>query len=82
MISFSEAFGRNLLSISDGRGRGHNHTGCDDSKNFLTRTDVNPFQAMDRMVLNMQNSIYAKKKKNHLSVDTDRHSFSSLSVII
>lgn len=63
MISFSEAFGRNLLSISDGRGRGHNHTGCDDSKNFLTRTDVNPFQAMDRMVLNMQNSIYAKKKK-------------------
>ncbi|XP_004407189.1 PREDICTED: myeloid leukemia factor 1 isoform X3 [Odobenus rosmarus divergens] len=57
MRSFSEPFGRDLLSISDGRGRAHNHMRHDDGENSLTRTDVNPFQAMDRMMLNMRNSM-------------------------
>ena len=55
--SFSEPFGRDLLSISDGRRRAHNRTGRDDGENHLIRTDVNPFQAMDRMMLNMRNSM-------------------------
>uniref|UniRef100_A0A8C7BNE5 Myeloid leukemia factor 1 n=1 Tax=Neovison vison TaxID=452646 RepID=A0A8C7BNE5_NEOVI len=58
MRSFSEPFGRDLLSISDGRGRAHhNHMRHDDGENSLTRADVNPFQAMDRMMLNMRNSM-------------------------
>uniref|UniRef100_A0A671E536 Myeloid leukemia factor 1 n=1 Tax=Rhinolophus ferrumequinum TaxID=59479 RepID=A0A671E536_RHIFE len=57
MRSFSEPFGRDLLSISDSRGRAHNHTGHDDGENSLTRADVTPFQAMDRMMLNMRNSM-------------------------
>lgn len=36
MRSFSEPFGRDLLSISDGRGRARNRTGRDDGENFLT----------------------------------------------
>ncbi|XP_036760001.2 myeloid leukemia factor 1 isoform X5 [Manis pentadactyla] len=36
MRSFSEPFGRDLLSISDGRGRAHNHMGHDDGENSLT----------------------------------------------
>uniref|UniRef100_A0A8C6ELL4 Myeloid leukemia factor 1 n=1 Tax=Microcebus murinus TaxID=30608 RepID=A0A8C6ELL4_MICMU len=56
MRSFSEPFGRDLLSISDGRGRARNHTRHND-EDSLTRTDVNPFQAMDRMMLNMRNSM-------------------------
>ncbi|KAK2489191.1 hypothetical protein MC885_017208 [Smutsia gigantea] len=71
MRSFSEPFGRDLLSISDGRGRARNHMGHDDGDNSLTavnslvpfgslggmHTDVSPFQAMDRMMLNMRNSM-------------------------
>uniref|UniRef100_A0A8C0CEW4 Myeloid leukemia factor 1 n=1 Tax=Balaenoptera musculus TaxID=9771 RepID=A0A8C0CEW4_BALMU len=57
MRNFSEPFGRDLFSISDGRGRARNHTGHEDGENSLTRTDVNPFQAMDRMMLNMRNSM-------------------------
>uniref|UniRef100_A0A2K6GEX9 Myeloid leukemia factor 1 n=1 Tax=Propithecus coquereli TaxID=379532 RepID=A0A2K6GEX9_PROCO len=57
MRSFSEPFGRDLLSISDGRGRARNHTRHNDDEDSLTRTDVNPFQAMDRMMLNMRNSM-------------------------
>lgn len=36
MRSFSEPFGRDLLSISDGRGRAHNHMRHDDGENSLT----------------------------------------------
>lgn len=36
MRSFSEPFGRDLLSISDGRGRAHTRTGRDDGENSLT----------------------------------------------
>uniref|UniRef100_A0A9L0R8G7 Myeloid leukemia factor 1 n=1 Tax=Equus caballus TaxID=9796 RepID=A0A9L0R8G7_HORSE len=57
MRSFSEPFGRDLLSISDGRGRALNHMGRDDGEDSLTHTGVNPFQAMDRMMLNMRNSM-------------------------
>ncbi|XP_029421445.1 myeloid leukemia factor 1 isoform X3 [Nannospalax galili] len=57
MRSFSEPFGRDLLSISDGRGRTHNRRGHEDGEDSLTCTDVNPFQTMDRMMLNMRNSI-------------------------
>ncbi|TKC35264.1 hypothetical protein EI555_002057 [Monodon monoceros] len=57
MRNLSEPFGRDLFSISDGRGRARNHTGHEDGENSLTRTDVNPFQAMDRMMLNMRNSM-------------------------
>ncbi|KAK1344194.1 hypothetical protein QTO34_014759 [Cnephaeus nilssonii] len=37
MRSFSEPFGRDLLSISDGRRRAHNCSGRDDGENFLTQ---------------------------------------------
>uniref|UniRef100_A0A8C6AL78 Myeloid leukemia factor 1 n=1 Tax=Monodon monoceros TaxID=40151 RepID=A0A8C6AL78_MONMO len=57
MRNLSEPFGRDLFSISDGRGRARNHTGHEDGENSLTCTDVNPFQAMDRMMLNMRNSM-------------------------
>uniref|UniRef100_A0A8C3VZ53 Myeloid leukemia factor 1 n=1 Tax=Catagonus wagneri TaxID=51154 RepID=A0A8C3VZ53_9CETA len=57
MRNFSEPFGRDMFSISDGRQRARNHTGHEDEENSLTRTDVNPFQAMDRMMLNMRNSM-------------------------
>ncbi|XP_040610256.1 myeloid leukemia factor 1 isoform X5 [Mesocricetus auratus] len=36
MRSFSEPFGRDLLSISDGRGRTHNHREHDDGEDSLT----------------------------------------------
>uniref|UniRef100_A0A5G2QV93 Myeloid leukemia factor 1 n=1 Tax=Sus scrofa TaxID=9823 RepID=A0A5G2QV93_PIG len=57
MRNFSEPFGRDMFSISDGRRRARNHTGHEDEENSLTRTDVSPFQAMDRMMLNMRNSM-------------------------
>ncbi|XP_074183058.1 myeloid leukemia factor 1 isoform X5 [Rhinolophus sinicus] len=82
MRSFSEPFGRDLLSISDSRGRAHNHTGHDDGENSLTRADVTPFQAMDRMMLNMRNSMQELQRNfGHLSVDPNAHSFSSSSVM-
>ncbi|GAB5576711.1 myeloid leukemia factor 1 isoform X2 [Lynx canadensis] len=82
MRSFSEPFGRDLLSISDGRGRAHNHMRHDDGENSLTRTDVNPFQAMDRMMLNMRNSMQELQRNfGHLSVDPNGHSFSSSSIM-
>lgn len=82
MRSFSEPFGRDLLSISDGRGRAHNHTGLYDGENSLTRADVSPFQAMDRMMLNMRNSMQELQRNfGHLSVDPNAHSFSSSSVM-
>ncbi|XP_014651740.1 PREDICTED: myeloid leukemia factor 1 isoform X3 [Ceratotherium simum simum] len=74
MRSFSEPFGRDLLSISDGRGRAHNHMGHDDGENSLT--------AMDRLMLNMQNSMQELQRNfGDLSVDPNGHSFSSSSVM-
>ncbi|XP_059955974.1 myeloid leukemia factor 1 isoform X3 [Mesoplodon densirostris] len=82
MRNFSEPFGRDLFSISDGRGRARNHTGHEDGENSLTRTDVNPFQAMDRMMLNMRNSMQELQRNfGHLSTDPNGHSFSSSSVM-
>uniref|UniRef100_H0WY59 Myeloid leukemia factor 1 n=1 Tax=Otolemur garnettii TaxID=30611 RepID=H0WY59_OTOGA len=82
MRSFSEPFGRDLLSISAGRGRAHKHARRYDDEDALTRTDVNPFQAMDRMMLNMRNSIQDLQRNfDHLSVEPHGHSFCSSSVM-
>ncbi|XP_004598634.3 myeloid leukemia factor 1 [Ochotona princeps] len=95
MRSFSEPFGRDLLSIPDGRGR-HRHARREDGENSLTamsslvpfssfcgmRTDVNPFQAMDRMMSNMRNSMQELQRNfGNLSVDPHGHSFCSSSVM-
>ncbi|XP_029393434.1 myeloid leukemia factor 1 isoform X2 [Mus pahari] len=96
MRSFSEPLGRDLLSISDGRGRTHNrreHSGEDS----LTATsfslvpfgrfggmhaDVNPFQTMDRMMVNMRNGIQELQRNfGQLSMDPNGHSFCSSSVM-
>ncbi|XP_052497538.1 myeloid leukemia factor 1 [Budorcas taxicolor] len=96
MRSFSEPFGRDMLSISDRRGRARNRMGHEDEENSLTamsslvpfgsfggmHTDVNPFQAMDRMMLNMRNSMQELQRNfGHLSMDPNGHSFSSSSVM-
>ncbi|KAM8922089.1 myeloid leukemia factor 1 isoform 4-T4 [Lycaon pictus] len=91
MRSFSEPFGRDLLSISDGRRQAHNRMRHDDGEsslalltrpNILQRTDVSPFQAMDRMMVNMRNSMHELQRDlGHLSVDPNGHSFSSSSVM-
>ncbi|XP_008065834.1 myeloid leukemia factor 1 isoform X2 [Carlito syrichta] len=82
MRNFSEPFGRDLLSISDGRGRARNRTGQNDGEDSLTRTGVNPFQAVDRMMLNMQNGIQELQRNfGHLSMDPNGHSFCSSSVM-
>ncbi|XP_066225958.1 myeloid leukemia factor 1 isoform X2 [Saccopteryx leptura] len=80
--SFSEPFGRDLLSISNGRRRTHDRTGHDGGENALTYTDVNPFQSMDHMMLNMQNSMQELQRNfDNLSVDPHGHSFTSSSVM-
>ncbi|KAM8922090.1 myeloid leukemia factor 1 isoform 5-T5 [Lycaon pictus] len=82
MRSFSEPFGRDLLSISDGRRQAHNRMRHDDGESSLARTDVSPFQAMDRMMVNMRNSMHELQRDlGHLSVDPNGHSFSSSSVM-
>ncbi|XP_010950338.1 LOW QUALITY PROTEIN: myeloid leukemia factor 1 [Camelus ferus] len=96
MRNFSEPFGRDLFGITDGRGRARNHTGHEDGENSLTamrslvpfgsfggmRPDVNPFQAMDRMMLNMRNSMQELQRNfGQLSMDPNGHSFSSSSVM-
>ncbi|XP_063105322.1 myeloid leukemia factor 1 isoform X3 [Cavia porcellus] len=82
MRSFSEPFGRDMLRISDGRRRARNHTRHDDGEDFLTHTDVSPFQAMDRMMLNMRNSMQELQRNfDHLSVAPHGHSFCSSSVM-
>ncbi|XP_072648230.1 myeloid leukemia factor 1 isoform X10 [Canis lupus baileyi] len=105
MRSFSEPFGRDLLSISDGRRQAHNRMRHDDGEsslaamnslvpfgsfggmlltrpNILQRTDVSPFQAMDRMMVNMRNSMHELQRDlGHLSLDPNGHSFSSSSVM-
>nr|XP_048280722.1 myeloid leukemia factor 1 isoform X1 [Myodes glareolus] len=96
MRSFSEPFGRNLLNISDGRGRTHNRRD-NDGEDSLTATsfslvpfgrlggmhaDVNPFQTMDRMMLNMRNSMQELQRNfGQLSMDPNGHSFCSSSVM-
>ena len=67
MGSFSEPFGRNLLSVSDGRGRTHNRRD-NDGEDSLTHADVNPFQTMDRMMLNMRNSMQ-ELQRNFVSTE-------------
>ncbi|XP_027247553.1 myeloid leukemia factor 1 isoform X1 [Cricetulus griseus] len=81
MRSFSEPFGRDTLSICDGRRRTHNHRGHND-EDSLTHTDVSPFQAMDRMMFNMQNGMQELQRNfGQLSMDPNGHSFCSSSVM-
>ncbi|XP_003830683.1 myeloid leukemia factor 1 isoform X1 [Pan paniscus] len=82
MRSFSEPFGRDLLSISDGRGRAHNRRGHNDGEDSLTHTDVSSFQTMDQMVSNMRNYMQKLERNfGQLSVDPNGHSFCSSSVM-
>uniref|UniRef100_A0A2R8N3G6 Myeloid leukemia factor 1 n=1 Tax=Callithrix jacchus TaxID=9483 RepID=A0A2R8N3G6_CALJA len=57
MRSVSEPFGRDLPSISDGRGRAHNRRGRNDDEDTWTHTDVSPFQTVDQMLSNMRNRV-------------------------
>uniref|UniRef100_A0A8C9HAR6 Myeloid leukemia factor 1 n=1 Tax=Piliocolobus tephrosceles TaxID=591936 RepID=A0A8C9HAR6_9PRIM len=68
MRSLSEPFGRDLLSISDGRGRARNHRGHNDGEDSLTHTDVSPFQTVDQMVSNMRN--YMQKLERNFIKET------------
>ncbi|XP_031229909.1 myeloid leukemia factor 1 isoform X2 [Mastomys coucha] len=82
MRSFSEPLGRDLLSISDGRRTTHNRRDHDDGEDSLTHTDVNPFQTMDRMMVNMRNGIQELQRNfGQLSMDPNGHSFCSSSVM-
>ncbi|XP_049723494.1 myeloid leukemia factor 1 isoform X1 [Elephas maximus indicus] len=82
MRSFSEPFGRDLFSISDGRERARDRRGHDDGENSFSCTDVSPFQAMDRMMLNMRNSMQEMQRNfGQLSMDPNGHSFCSSSVM-
>lgn len=82
MRSFSEPLGRDLLSVSDGRGRTHNRRERDGGEDSLTHADVNPFQTMDRMMVNMRNSIQELQRNfGQLSMDPNGHSFCSSSVM-
>ncbi|XP_075404995.1 myeloid leukemia factor 1 [Tenrec ecaudatus] len=81
MRSFSEPFGRDSYSLSDGL-RAHHRRGRDDGENSLTHTDVSPFQAMDRMMLNMRNGFQELQRNfGQLSMDPNGHSFCSSSVM-
>ncbi|XP_017356268.1 myeloid leukemia factor 1 isoform X1 [Cebus imitator] len=97
MRSFSEPFGRDLLSIPDGRGRAHNRRGHNDDEDTLTatncslmpfgsfggmHTDVSPFQTMDQMLSNMRDRVQQLERNfGQLSVDPNGHSFCSSSVM-
>ncbi|CAK7312284.1 Myeloid leukemia factor 1 [Vulpes lagopus] len=96
MRSFSEPFGRDLLSISDGRRRAHNRMRHDDGESSLAamnslvpfgsfggmRTDISPFQAMEQVMGNVRNSMHELQRSlGHLSMDPNGHSFSSSSVM-
>ncbi|XP_069878968.1 myeloid leukemia factor 1 isoform X1 [Dipodomys merriami] len=96
MRNFSEPFGRDLFSISDGR-RAHHRRGHDATEDYIAattfslvpfgsfgrmHTDVSPFQAMDRMMLNMRDSMQELQRNfGNLSVDPHGHSFCSSSVM-
>nr|XP_012302811.1 myeloid leukemia factor 1 isoform X1 [Aotus nancymaae] len=97
MRSFSEPFGRDLLSISDGRGRARNRRGHNDDEDTLTatncslvpfgsfggmHTEVSPFQTVDQMLSNMRNCVQQLERNfGQLSVDPNGHSFCSSSVM-
>ncbi|PNJ73074.1 MLF1 isoform 11, partial [Pongo abelii] len=97
MRSFTEPFGRDLLSISDGRGRVHNRRGHNDGEDSLTatscslvrfgdfggmHTDVSSLQTVDQMVSNMRNYMQKLERNfGQLSVDPNGHSFCSSSVM-
>ncbi|XP_061051666.1 myeloid leukemia factor 1-like [Eubalaena glacialis] len=82
MRNFSEPFGRDMFSISDCRGRACNHTRHEDGENSLTCTDVNPLQAMDQIMLNIQNSMQELQRNfGHFSMDPNGHLFSSSSIM-
>ncbi|XP_028619444.1 myeloid leukemia factor 1 isoform X2 [Grammomys surdaster] len=82
MRSFSEPLGRDLLSISDDRGRTHNRREHDGGEDSLTHADINPFQTMDRMMVNMRSGIQELQRNfGQLSMDPNGHSFCSSSVM-
>nr|XP_055177327.1 myeloid leukemia factor 1 isoform X1 [Nyctereutes procyonoides] len=82
MRSFSEPFGRDLLSISDGRRRAHNRMRHDDGESSLARSDVGPFQALDRMTANLRRgALELQRTLGHLTLDPNGHSFSASSVM-
>uniref|UniRef100_A0A2R8N9P6 Myeloid leukemia factor 1 n=1 Tax=Callithrix jacchus TaxID=9483 RepID=A0A2R8N9P6_CALJA len=82
MRSVSEPFGRDLPSISDGRGRAHNRRGRNDDEDTWTHTDVSPFQTVDQMLSNMRNRVQQLERNfGQLSVDPNGHSFCSSSVM-
>ncbi|XP_047420084.1 myeloid leukemia factor 1 isoform X2 [Sciurus carolinensis] len=96
MRNFSDPFGRDLLSVSECGGRACSHRGWDDDEDALTarsslrsfgsfgglRADSNPFQAMDRMMLNMGNNMQELQRNfGQLSMDPNGHSFCSSSVM-
>uniref|UniRef100_A0A8D2ATA8 Myeloid leukemia factor 1 n=1 Tax=Sciurus vulgaris TaxID=55149 RepID=A0A8D2ATA8_SCIVU len=82
MRNFSDPFGRDLLSVSECGGRACSHRGWDDGEDALTRADSNPFQAMDRMMLNMGNNMQELQRNfGQLSMDPNGHSFCSSSVM-
>ncbi|KAM4887777.1 myeloid leukemia factor 1 isoform 1-T1 [Thomomys bottae] len=81
MRSFSEPFGRDLFCISDGR-RGHSHTRHNANEDSRAHTDVSPFQAVDRMMLNMRDNMQELQRNfGSLSMDPRGHSFCSSSVM-
>ncbi|EHH16640.1 hypothetical protein EGK_11959 [Macaca mulatta] len=96
MRSLSEPFGRDLLSIPDGRGRARNHRGHNDEDSLTAmscslvpfgsfggmHTDVSPFQTVDQMVSNMRNYMQKLERNfGQLSLDPNGHSFCSSSVM-
>uniref|UniRef100_A0A2K5YDT8 Myeloid leukemia factor 1 n=1 Tax=Mandrillus leucophaeus TaxID=9568 RepID=A0A2K5YDT8_MANLE len=96
MRSLSESFGRDLLSIPDGRGRARNHRGHNDEDSLTAmscslvsfgsfggmHTDVSPFQTVDQMVSNMRNYMQKLERNfGQLSLDPNGHSFCSSSVM-
>ncbi|XP_054984425.1 myeloid leukemia factor 1 isoform X2 [Sorex araneus] len=82
MRSFPIPFGRDFHGNFDGRRRARNQMGRDDGESYFNPADVNPFQAMDRMMADVGRSIQDLQRNfGKLSMDSDGHSFSSSSVM-
>ncbi|XP_055969932.1 myeloid leukemia factor 1 isoform X2 [Sorex fumeus] len=82
MRSFPIPFGRDFHENFDGRRRARNQMGRDDGESYFNPADVNPFQAMDRMMADVGRSIQDLQRNfGKLSMDSDGHSFSSSSVM-
>ncbi|XP_031813432.1 myeloid leukemia factor 1 isoform X1 [Sarcophilus harrisii] len=80
MKSLAQPFGQ-LLSIAGG-GRARHDDDDDDDKVSCCNTDVNPFQAMDRMMSNMrQNMQDLQRRFSDMSVDPEGHSYCSSSIM-